>query len=949
MKRVIRFLGILIVIIIGAIILVPYLFKDDLIKLVNDEANEMLKGELSMGDLDLTLVKDFPNLSLSLNELKYKGAEPFLGEELFSINSVILEIDILKALTGSGFEVKSIRVIEPKVDVRILADGMANYDILKETEDEESTVSEVEENKGSESFLFKLNEFVIADLELKYHDIPSEMDFSVSKFNHTLSGNFSSDVVDINTESSFENLNFILSGISYLKTVNGSSDFDLTYNSLEESLTFGENFVELNNMKLAFEGFIKMLEGGYQLDVQYNTPQTAFKSLMSLIPAVYKTDLEQIKSSGKFSLNGAVKGIYMEDSDDLPSFHTTLLVNNGVFTYQGYTSSLRDVNIDFKAAHPGGDLNKMKIDLNKFNAKVAGNPLKAEMHITQPLTDPNVNGVFLGKMDLASIQNIIPFEDDLSGVLMIDANFNGLVSQFEKGDLGSAHAEGSVGISKLSWISKEYNIPLHIDTLYADIEPNNIDIPTGIIKVGESDFSLKGSLENAFAYAFSNDTVSGELFVNSHKINLNEFSSWASSEEELVESNVDQTESVVTSAAIEESMEVVRIPGNISFSSKMKVEEMIYEQNSFKDVKGSVIVKNEKADIPELKLGLLGGEVAMKGSYDSKPQKPLSTFEVKISKLPFTEAAKSIDVVKKYLPIAENIIGDLNTSFSLSTALNADMMPDYNTLLAKGIIKTNRLSYSSKILEEANQYFTGTDISKVKFTDADLSFEIKEGKATVKPVKLKLGKQDFTFSGTHTIEQDIDYILKTKVPLSGINLPQELELLGLDAGSIDLELKVGGTMTNPKITPAFGDFEVKNIVEKLKEEIKDTIIEIAKKNIKAEADKIMADAQAQVDAIMSEATKQVKALKAEAAKQSVNLKKEADRLAQELVDEAKGDPWKEIAANIAAEEAKKEAKKQIDALTKKANNSADQLLVEAKKQSDVIMKNAREQVQKLSE
>ncbi len=940
MKKFIKIFAIFIALFLAVIIIVPYIFKDDLIKLVNEEANKSLKGELVIGDLDVSLIKNFPDLSLSLQELSYTGIAPFAGEKLFDISEIVLRIDIMKAIAGNGFEVKSIKVVNPDINVKILKDGSANYDIMKEVAEEQNDETE-ETTATDEAFSFQLNHLGIENLNLAYADAESNMHFSVNGMNHVLSGNFTNDITDVKTETTFDKMNFAYGGVKYLRDVKGASDFDVVYNSAENSIAFGDNFVELNRVRLAFEGDVKMLENGYDLNIKYGNEETNFKALMSLIPAVYKTDFDDIKSSGTFSIAGNANGKYIDGSDDYPAFNTELIVNNGVFSYEGYSASLKEVNVDLDVNHPGGDLDAMKIDLEKLSANVAGNPFSANLKISNPMSDPNVSGLAKGKIDLASINQIMPLEDELSGLVLVDINFSGRVSDFENANMDKAKAGGTLALSNLKWLSQEYNIPLSIDSLFAELSPNRVNMPVFNSKVGASDFAVTGNLTNAFAYAFSDEEIRGNLNINSKKIDLNEFASWASAEE--------TDSAVVVENSTTTEIEVIRIPENISFKANMKIKELIYEENTFDVVNGKLSVEKGVANLTDLSLGLKGGRIVLSGSYNSVPQKPLSNLNFRIKALPFKEAYSSLGFINKYMPFAKDILGDLNTNLNVKTALNADMTPDYKTLTAKGIIKTAGLSYSSKALKEANKFFVNDDISKVKFTDANLSFEVANGMATIKPIKVKLGGQEFTLKGSHSIEQEIDYSLKGKIPVGGIELPKELAILGIDASAIDLELKVGGTVTKPTITPVFGDIELDNIVKVIVEEIKDSVITVVKKNVKEEADKILAQAQAQADALLAEARKQTATLKVEADKQAEVLKKEAEKVLADLKREAGSNPIKQIAAEVAGETALKEANKQIDALNKTAKQEADKILLEAKKQADEIMRKAQAEVQKLEE
>ena len=228
-----------------------------------------------------------------------------------------------------------------------------------------------------------------------------------------------------------------------------------------------------------------------------------------------------------------------------------------------------------------------------------------------------------------------------------------------------------------------------------------------------------------------------------------------------------------------------------------------------------------------------------------------------------------------------------------------------------------------------------------------MSFSIKDGQLIIKPINVKLGSQSFKLSGSHSLEQELNYELQTKVKGSNIKLPPELSMLSLAGNSsIDIKLLVTGTMDNPKITPKFGNIELGDLGKEIAKQVKDSVITIVKDMSREEADKLLAEAKKQADALMAEAKKQAVALKAEAKKQANAAKVEAQKQADKLIADAK-DPLAKFAAKTAADQVLKQANTEIDKLNTEADKQAKTIVAEAQKQADNIMKAANEQADAL--
>jgi uncharacterized protein involved in outer membrane biogenesis len=90
-KRIFKYLGIFVVLIIAALILVPILFKDELKQLALDEANKMLKATVEVDDFDLTFISTFPDMTISFDGVRITGQDDFEGIKLVDLGRLEAE------------------------------------------------------------------------------------------------------------------------------------------------------------------------------------------------------------------------------------------------------------------------------------------------------------------------------------------------------------------------------------------------------------------------------------------------------------------------------------------------------------------------------------------------------------------------------------------------------------------------------------------------------------------------------------------------------------------------------------------------------------------------------------------------------------------------------------------------------------------------------------------
>ena len=120
-------------------IAIPYLYKDQVIAYVKEEANKTINAQVDFQDVSLSLFRNFPSLTVQLQEVTVDGIAAFEGVRLFEGATVGATLDVLDAFYAKdNFPIQSVVFKQPKVHLLVLPDGKANWDILKESDEASS-------------------------------------------------------------------------------------------------------------------------------------------------------------------------------------------------------------------------------------------------------------------------------------------------------------------------------------------------------------------------------------------------------------------------------------------------------------------------------------------------------------------------------------------------------------------------------------------------------------------------------------------------------------------------------------------------------------------------------------------------------------------------------------------------------------------------------------------
>lgn len=928
MKRILRFLFIIILLLFLGAWLFPLAFKDAIVERVKTEANASLDAELNFESVDLSLISTFPYFGFSLEGLSLDGKGAFEGERLLEVGDFQLKIDLMSVISGESYQINKISLEDVKANLIILENGKSNFDILKA---DTSGSPEAEElNTESSPFHMALRSYELENFDFTFRDDQSQMLFSLKDLDHQGSGDFSQSIVNLETQTSISAINFKSEGISYLKKVGLKADVDLSYDQDKEELVLAENTMTLNDLQLHWDGSVRLAEEDVHIDMTYGSPANSFKDLISLIPAYYYQDFSDLETKGQFKLDGLVSGVFNGEKEIYPSFKLDLAVEDAYIHYPDLPTAMDNIAIDLKIENLSNKLEATEVNLKSASATIGDNPISASFMLKDPMGDPNINAEMAGLIDLAKISEIIPLPGyDLAGQIESEFSLATRLSYVEQENFDLIEAEGDIKVKNLSAAGD--SLPLSMEILQSEltISPQNARLKKTDLRFGTSDLQLEGSLDNMLGYALSDDKLKG---------NLNFYSTYLNMADLLPESEGASEEASTDTTALT----VIRIPKNLDLSLKGRIDEFIYDGLVMKTLRGNVILKDGKAD-QDLDINMLGGSVELKGSYDSKPPEPIADMTFKMLGCSFFETYQGLDMVKSIAPIMESIKGKYSAGLNFQSVLGPDMSPVLKSVNGGGSLSTNKVSGENATMALIAKFLNNPKYAQLNVQDVKMQFEIADGQVEVKPFDFKLAGYPSDFSGSMGLDQSLDFKLNTDLPLSAIKANGlSSQFSAFSNGVVPLSVAISGTASKPNIKPNLGKI-AGSLVQEAKQQVKEKVekkVEEVKEDVNAKLEALVKEAEQKGDALIAEAQKQGDKLKAEAKKQADKVRAGGEDAAQKILKEAGSNPLKQLGAKPLAEQARTEANKQAQALEDKAAQEADKLVEAAKAQKEKLIKDA---------
>jgi hypothetical protein len=844
MKKFLKIFSIIIVLLLAAMIALPYLFKDKIVEVVKTEINNSVDAQVDFQDFSLSLFRSFPDFSFGIEGLEVINKAPFEGDTLMHVEKLLLTLDLSSVISGDSYEIKSIQIKEPTMYVKILKNGSANYDIVPEDTVEVEEVAEEE----SSAFSMKLQEFIISDGHVVYDDRDGDMMADVQGLDLVLGGDFTESTTDLDLEASIKSLTYEMEGLAYLKQSTIDFDAEIAADLDQFKFTFKDNSLILNQLALAFDGWLAMPADDIDMDISFAAPKADFKALLSLVPAIYLTDMEGLEATGKAGFSGFVKGTYNDEL--MPAFRIHMDVDKGRFQYPDLPQAVENVDINAEINSPSSDMDDMVIDISRFYFEVANNPMEIYLNLKTPMSDPEVDARFVGKLNLADVEKFYPLDEgmNLSGVFDMDVALKGKQSSIDKEQYGDFKSEGYMKLNQMKYADAD--LPEGIEIAQAEMEfnPRYISLNSLEATYMNNTLSSNGKLTNYIDYAFGDGVLEGNLNLKADYLNIDQMMGYESAEE---------TEEAPVDTSTYEAFEV---PENIDFQLKAIIGRIKYDQMDIRAIYGALRIADARVNLENLNMEMLGGKINLNGFYSTvEADSPHVNMIMGIKNFGIKESYETFNTLQTLAPMAKYMEGTFSTLLTYNSLLDNQMNPVLNTVDAQGLLKTTSLKINNAPsftkIASALKY---DKLKAIQTKPVMVDFAIEDGNLTVQPFEVVINDIPAQVSGTANIDKTVNYTVDMDIPTSKLgasatamvdNLQAKANKMGLNTANSET-IPVRALITGPAHNP-----EVKVDVTNPAQNVQDQLEDVVKNEIKKVEDQAKEELEKKKKELLDEAAR----------------------------------------------------------------------------------------------
>lgn len=321
MKKALKIIVITFVSLLLLLFITPYLFPATISKEIQKWVNKNIKGEVKFESTNLSFIKHFPSLTLSLHNFTLKGSAPFEKDTLLYSQDIAFRLD-LSTIFSAQIKIDQVFIDDAIINVQVDEKGNANYNVYQST-------AKATTKKDTGSTEIKIDGIFINRSNLVYNDHSIPMLVNVKGLNYAGKGDLSRAIFDLQSQAQIDSLDIYYNNTPYLlhKTVNAKLITKINTNSLD--LLFNENNLKINSLPISFIGKFSFLKDGYDINFKTTAKETDLHNIFSALPPEIADRMEKTNIKGYAEINASLIGKYLANQNIMPTLAFDMKIRKG--------------------------------------------------------------------------------------------------------------------------------------------------------------------------------------------------------------------------------------------------------------------------------------------------------------------------------------------------------------------------------------------------------------------------------------------------------------------------------------------------------------------------------------------------------------------------------------------------------------------------------------------
>ncbi|WP_169513198.1 AsmA-like C-terminal region-containing protein [Hymenobacter aerophilus] len=771
MGRLLKILGLTLLGLLLAAGLGLWLGQDWLIGRFVVALNQHLAVPVRASRLDVSVLDQFPRLSITLHDVAVQGSLPADTTRLLRARRLYCAFDALDLLRGH-YRIRRLTLADGQLHLRRDDAGQPNYLIIKP---DTTTTDE-------QPFVLELRGIRLERVRATYTDAARQQFFALQTPDLRAAVRLDGPRVEVTT-----------TGPAHIETVRlGSDDYfrqkDVHLNVLlavdraGERVTIRPSTVAVGPATYSVSGTIDYTKAS-QLHLQAAARQADVKAVLALLPPRLTRRLAGYRSRGQVYFEGTVRGEWSEQRN--PAVEVRFGCRQAAFFHPEYRQQVEDVSLTGRFSNGAGRAAQTAVlTLEQVRGQLASRPFGGRLRL-ENLVKPVINLELQAELDVARALKFFPVAAvrAASGEASLHLALSGPLETLRRRPT-ARQASGELALRNVRLQLRDFRQPF--TGLTGQLALRGADVAvTGLQgRLGNSDFRGRGTVRNATGWALApGQPLRIEANLMSNLLDFNQ----------LLYAYQPAGGKSGSSGAV--AAGGLHVPGRLVLDVQTQARQVRYRRLRGRQLRGTLRLQNQVFSSPGLRLLAAGGQLNVRGTVDARQPRLLkastvaSCQQVRLDSLFYV-----FEDFGQHFITSRHLRGTLTASAESDTYFDGQLrpLPDRLEAQIKATIRQGEL-VGFEPLQKLSLVADRATLRHLRFAELHNDFYIQSRTVYIPEMEIRSNVRAAALirvTGTHTFDQQLDYHLR--IPL----LPGLLPRAAARADGPTLRLGIRGTESN---------------------------------------------------------------------------------------------------------------------------------------------------------
>lgn len=750
LKYLLFFVLLVVVLVVSGLSYYVFNNQDEIEERLLAELNKGLNTEIIVnGDLDLSIIKHFPDITLQAKDIVIMGSTGMPDDTLIQAAELFVVTDLFDLL-AQNWRIKKVAIANGAMHMHRSASGQVNYKFVS------SDGSNTDTTKQS-NFLLNIAAADLQNIRFTFVDERSQVDLDLEVYSAVFSGNFSPDALALDTDIDLFSHQLIIKDINYIdqKTLSAKGELSIATDSSLYEIHTDEIYLADNHFGM--NGNFSLLDDKTNFDLAINGIDLSLLEFMGLFPDKAMEQFSDYKVSGDLQFNTTIKGDLSKKKN--PTVTIDYELTNSQLHYTDLDSKID--RLDIIGSFSNGNKQNFEtsiIKLTKLRAEYKGKAFQAAGTLND-LDHPYLNVEAFGDVNLPMIAPLLPDStgiDKLKGWIHINStSYKGPLSDLtllttpKPIDLrfaGSFHNTGVVMNGE----------PISLVSGSVDLSPWTFKTDVLNIAYDGMDITLTGTLQHWKSYVYNllaNDHVDAKAMTVDLQLS-GTYNKTSVSDTTLSGGGQSNTTSTLPLA-----VDLLNMLGTVS----LDIKEVRLNEMQLNNIKGDLKLTPGKINFIDLSLNAFNGSSRTSGDVTAAGNTIAIGLTGKVEQMDISAIFKGLGEPGAPDLTSANIKGTLRSTYTLRAKFPDYTLDESSLYFLTDLSLLNGELINVKTLEELARFVDVDELRHIRFNDLHNQIEIKDRTIHIPQMIIKSNAMNLSVSGTHTFDNYLDYRLKLNI------------------------------------------------------------------------------------------------------------------------------------------------------------------------------------------